>query len=217
MNKPLFPAPALAIIAGAFLISGCAAPSDTSDATTKAYIDPASGVAFPEHAGALDRVSLNTDNPDKNPVSAHYSAAQPFRTPSQGVGLMQPNLSFYLNGDIRVIPAAETTPDQLLGQTMRAFAKNPNFVQEEYRGAKTFGNERAICTQCSFDRPAWSDRTVFKIAIVPRGNYLVCFTFMVAPSQEKDWQDVIDSFIQTILTKSTKQGYMTPVTSGTDE
>jgi hypothetical protein len=40
---------------------------------------------------------------------------------------------------------------------------------------------------------------------------------MVAPSQEKDWQAVIDGFIQTILNKSTKLGYMTPVTSGTDE
>jgi hypothetical protein len=217
MNNPLFPAPLLTIIAGLVLLPGCAAPPDTTDAATKVYVDPASGVAFPEHVGAMDRVSLNTDHSDKNPVSAHYSAAQPFHTPSQGVGLMQPNLSFYLNGDIRVIPAAETTPEQLLGQTIRAFATNPNFAQEDYRGEQTFGNERAFCTQCSFDRPAWSDRTVFKIAIVPRGNYLVCFTFMVAPSQEKDWQAVIDGFIQTILNKSTKLGYMTPVTSGTDE
>ncbi len=62
-----------------------------------------------------------------------------------------------------------------------------------------------------------SDPVVFKIVIIPRGNDLVCFTFTVPQRREQEWQDSIDGFVRTVLGKSRKQGYMTPMTSGTDE
>jgi len=180
------------------------------DGTPQPYKDPASGVVFPVHVSALNRVSMDTDDPDKHPISAQYTAAQPLHRPEQTVGLMQSSISFFLNATVTVEPAAKASPDQMLGETIRSCQKYPNFVQEDYRGQRTFGGVTAACTQCSFDRPAWNDRATFKIVIVPRGAYLDCFTFLMRASQEKDWQDVMDNFVQGILSQSTASGLMAP-------
>jgi hypothetical protein len=194
------------------LVAGCSSMSQTppDDAASKPYKDPASGVVFPVQVSALNRISMDTDDSGKNPVSAHYTAAQPLHTPENNIGLMRPNLAFYLNAEVIVEPSARANPDQTLGQTMRDLQKNPNFVQEDFRGMRTFGSVTADCAQCSFDRPAWGDRATFKAVIVPRGAYLICFTFLFQASQEKDWQAVMDSFVQGILTQSTGPVLMAP-------
>jgi len=141
------------------LLAGCSSLSDTTtdDATLQPYKDPASGVVFPVHLSALNRISMDTDGP--NPVSAHYTGAQPLHTPEQNIGLMHANISYFLNATVTVDPSSKGTPDQLLGETIRSCQKYPNFVQGDYRGLRTFGGVTADCTQCTFDRPGWNDRT----------------------------------------------------------
>jgi hypothetical protein len=198
-------------VLGLLLLAGCATNSSpTADTSGPAYVDPDSGVGFPEKVGAMQRVSLNTDDTPPNFVKAHYTGTQPLRTPDQQIGLMQTNLAFFLNAELQVVPAEKESPDQFVSQMIRFYQTRPNFSQETYDGQQTFGNVTATCTQFSFDRPAWSDRCEFKMVVVPRGNYLVCFTFTVNPTQEKDWHDVIDTFIQTILARSNKDVLMTP-------
>jgi hypothetical protein len=210
----MWKSPLTILCAGAALclVAGCSSMSDTppADPASQPYKDAASGVVFPVHLAGLDRISMDTDDSGKNPVSAHYTAAQPVHMPSQNVGLMRSNLAFYLNATVILEPAAKASPDEMLGQTVRALQKNPNFVQEDYRGQRTFGAVTAECTQCSFDRPAWGDRATFKVVIVPRGGYLVCFTFLFQASQEKDWQAGMDNFVQGILSQSNGPVLMAP-------
>jgi hypothetical protein len=198
MKLPHFLAP---LLAGLVLLSGCAGPSHSdasADGKPKPYTDPASGVVLPENVASLERVSMNTDDSDKkNPVSAHYRAASPM-----------------IDAAIRINPTSDTTPDQLLGETIRSLQNNPGFAQTEYRGLKTFGNHPAECTECSFDRPASGDRVTLKIVLFPRGNFLICFTFMVQSAQAEATQGTIDSFIREIITKSTKEVLMAPEEGG---
>jgi hypothetical protein len=192
------------------LFAGCSSMTVTTadDATQQTYKDPASGVVFPVHVSALNRISMDTDGPQ--PVSAHYTAAQPLHMPDQNIGLMHTSISHFLDATVTLEPSAKGTPDQKLGQTVRECQAYPNFVQEDYRGQRTFGAVTAQCIQCAFDRPAWNDRATFKVVIVPRGPYLICFTFLVSATQEKDWQDVIDAFVQGILSQSTAPVIMAP-------
>jgi hypothetical protein len=206
MKLPHFLAP---LIAGLVLLSGCASPSHSdvsADEKTKPYTDPASGVVLPENVASLERVSMNTDDSDKkNPVSAHYTATSP---------MIDTAASPMIDAAIRINPTSDTTPDQLLGETIRSLQNNPGFAQTEYRGLKTFGNHPAECTECSFDRPASGDRVTLKIVLFPRGNFLICFTFMVQSAQAEATQGTIDSFIREIITKSTKEVLMAPEEGG---
>ncbi len=132
------------MVAGLFLWQGCAGPFGSKshvDEKIETYTDPESGVAFPERVDSLDRLSLNKEAADKNPVSAHYSVTEH--------GSAAPGLE----ADIRVIPAVSANPDQLLGQTIRSVETLPDFARNDYRGSKDFGTERVFCTQCSFKRP----------------------------------------------------------------
>ena len=195
-----FPLSIFIAAAALSLLSGCSALSDKAadDNGPQPYKDPASGVVLPAHVAGLDRTSLDTDDDSgKTPVSAHYSAAQ--ASPAS-----------FLHAAIIIEPASKASPDQMLGQTIRALQKNPSFEQEDFQGQRSFGGVAADCAQCSFDRPALSDRATFKVVIVPRGGYLVCFTFLVQATQEKDCQPVMDHFVQAVLSQSTGTVLMTP-------
>jgi len=197
---------AFLIAAGVLILSGCASNTDKSDDHDKAaaYTDPDSGVVFPKHAGALERDSLTIDDTGKNPLRAHYESAEQVDIPADRTALMKSDLRFFLNVDISVIKSSTANPDQLLSQTIRSLQTHPNFVQTDYPGLSKFGNLQAICAQCTFDRPEWKDRATLKIVIIPRGNYLICFTVMSGQTQADQWQAEIDNFIQTIVTRSEK-------------
>jgi hypothetical protein len=183
MNLSLF----RALIIAFLLLPACATPPKSS-IPDDAYTDPASGVVFPEHFDSLDRESLNKDDSDKTPVMAHYTATDPA----------------HITADIRLLHASAITPDQLLGQSVHSMETYPNFTQSDYHGQRSFGAETAFCTQCTFDRPASGGPVTFKILIIPRGNYLLCLTFLLPATQEAQSQSLIDTFIQEIVTKSAK-------------
>lgn len=180
-------------ILGTFcFLAGCASPSDktAADSGEQPYKDSDSGVVFPVHVAELSRTSVDVDDSGKRPVSARYTGAQS------------------LDAAVILERSAKASPDQMLGQTIRVLQKNPNFVQEDYRGQRTFGAVTADCTQCSFDSPAEGGRATFKVVIVPRGAFLICFTLLVPTAQEND--DVMDHFVQGVLAQSTGAVLMAP-------
>ena len=189
----IFPAYCIAAVAACLiLLPGCASPS--ADGDKKPYIDPLSGVSFPGRVDDLQRLSLNSDDvSDKKPLTAHYAGIEPT-----------------IDAGVRIIPALQATPDQIISQTVRSLETRPGFAQTDYHGLKSFNHQTAFCTECAFDNPAISGRSTLKIVIVPRGNYLVCFTFLVASSQEQVVQEDIDDFIHDILAGSKKEALMMP-------
>jgi len=192
MKALLYLAPLLAVACLALLFPGCAANSKSAHEKPEkdTYTDPASGVVLPKHVEALDRVSIDDDDPDKNPVTAHYSPA---------------GSPYYLDATIRIIPVDDASPDQLLSQTISSFEKYPNFAQSDYRGSNSFGTPSAFCAECGFDRPDSNDRAILRVVIIPRGNFLLSFTFLTHPAQEQETGPVMDAFIQGILASSAKK------------
>lgn len=186
----------LCVVVTSLHLTGCANPAQTESAKEKreAYTDPGSGVTFPLRAGGLERVSMSTaDDSDKVPVNAHYT---------------RPDL--LVDAAVRIIPSSQISPEQLLGQTMRAFENQPGFAESPYRGAQVFGNQRASCIECSFAQAPTGNGVIFKAVIVPRSNSLVCFTFTVPAPREEESQSTIDAFIRQILADSTGTVYMRP-------
>lgn len=192
MKALLYLAPLLAVACLALLFPGCAADSKSAHEKPEkdTYTDPASGVVLPKHVEALDRVSIDDDDPDKNPVTAHYSPAGP---------------AYYLDATVRIIPVDDASPDQLLSESIRSDENRPNFAQYDYRGSRNFGTPSAFCAECGFDRPESNDRVIVKIVIIPRGNFLLSFTFLTHPAQEQETGPVMDAFIQGVLASSAKK------------
>jgi hypothetical protein len=198
--------PSLAACAGLALfvfLSGCATQKrPQKDGHIVAdYTDDDSGVVLPGETTSFDRVLL--DNPEGKPVTARYG--------SLVSGL-------YIEAAVRVLPAFDITPDQLLGQTVRSVEARPDFVQTDYRGQRYFGSIFAHSTQCMFDRSDSGDHVVFKVVVVPHGNYLICFTFLIHPEDEQRAQPYVDSFIQAVVDDSSKRKVlMTPAETRRDE
>ncbi|XHR28247.1 MAG: hypothetical protein ACFUZC_20270 [Chthoniobacteraceae bacterium] len=184
-------------VAALLLLCGCQVVKEDNssdlplDPTTRACVDPGSGLVFPKYLDGQTRVSVTQNAPSRGCLQVYYEKKQTPTTTNQ--------LNYYLHCRVFVIPKSMITPDGWIKVALREAQEKPNFTREEYQGQRIFGKESALVAQAAFDRPVWNDRALVKLAVVQRGNYLICFDFGIAAVYEKEWQPSIDCFVEAIL------------------
>ena len=114
------------------------------------------------------------------------------------------HVMFFLNSEIIIAPKSMAKPEAWIQRAIAQSKDKPRFALQEYQGRRMFGKEIVWAAQCVFDRAAWNDRAMVKTVVVPRGDDLVCFEFVIAAVYEKEWQPAIDRFIEKILAGSAK-------------
>jgi len=193
----------VALIILALSFAGCSSVREVSlpglslNAQTHAYTHSGSGLVFPRRIAPLERIAAYFDIPAKGASTVSYSATMTDIPDSR-----REQLSLFLNANVIVFPDRFGTPAALLKWAQPSGKLFPNLKAEEYRGNTVFGTDRALVSHVSFDRPKWHDRASFKVLVIHRGHYLICFAFQSLASREADWQKEIDRFVSKILAKS---------------